>query len=117
MIRPKCYVISELLNKTADKFGCVINHRDDAGVVQPRRANYAQNSNYTACFVPERRYNKRRIAQWDREERLHDELLRASHVVAPPYVAWPPPPGDPGEDPLAEVPEDEDPTREPKLPN
>lgn len=42
-----------------------------------------------------RRHNRRRIAQWDREERLADELAREP-VMAPPYVPWP------GEDPLSE---------------
>jgi hypothetical protein len=65
----------------------------------------------TIAWLRRRRYNKRRMAQWDREERLHDDLLRASQVVAPPYIAWP------GEDPLAEAPEEVDPIREPKLPN
>ncbi|MDB4956746.1 MAG: hypothetical protein JWO36_4315 [Myxococcales bacterium] len=61
------------------------------------------------AWLRRRRQNRRRIAQWDREERLHDEV-RASEVVAPPYVAWP------GEDPLAESDEDEHPD-DPKLMN
>jgi hypothetical protein len=61
------------------------------------------------AWLRRKRQNSRRIAQWDREERLADEL-RASQVVAPPYIAWP------GEDPLAER-DEEDRPDEPKLPN
>jgi hypothetical protein len=45
-----------------------------------------------------RRINRARVAQWD----LEDAARRAA-VVAPPYVAWP------GEDPFAELPEDDKP--------
>jgi len=47
-----------------------------------------------------RRQNRRRLAQWDLEERPRTES--GSQVVAPPYVPWP------GEDPLATEPDDDD---------
>ncbi|HZJ67927.1 MAG TPA: hypothetical protein VFD36_30695 [Kofleriaceae bacterium] len=47
-----------------------------------------------------RRQNRRRLAQWDVEERPRTES--GSQVVAPPYVPWP------GEDPLATEPDDDD---------
>src|SRR5262249_30296341 len=45
-----------------------------------------------------RRQNRRRLAQWDLEERLSDALARdhAHPVIVPPYVPWP------GENPLAD---------------
>jgi hypothetical protein len=49
-----------------------------------------------------RRSNRRRLAQWDREERAADD----DSVHAPPYVPWP------GEDPFAED-EDDDPPHDP----
>lgn len=42
-----------------------------------------------------RRHNRRRLAQWDAEDRLRDEALRHA-IVVPPYVPWP------GENPLDE---------------
>jgi hypothetical protein len=56
------------------------------------------------AFWRRRRANRRRMAQWDREERAQDEAeLRTRSVVAPPYVPWP------GEDPFEEQPDDDDP--------
>lgn len=44
-----------------------------------------------------RRANRRRLAQWEREERARDEApVRLRPVIVPPYVPWP------GEDPFAE---------------
>ncbi|MEJ7598316.1 MAG: hypothetical protein WKG01_10435 [Kofleriaceae bacterium] len=54
--------------------------------------------------------NRRRIAQWDLEDAARHERERSQLIVAPPYVAWP------GEDPLAEEPEDEPPP-DPRLMN
>jgi hypothetical protein len=57
-----------------------------------------------------RRQNRKRVAQWDAD----DEARRAresQQVVAPPYVAWP------GEDPLAEDPEDKPHVDDPRLLN
>ncbi|HSR98687.1 MAG TPA: hypothetical protein VLM79_16640 [Kofleriaceae bacterium] len=48
-----------------------------------------------------RRQNRRRLAQWDVEERAaHSEP--GAQVIAPPYVPWP------GEDPLESEPDDDD---------
>jgi hypothetical protein len=56
------------------------------------------------AFWRRRRANRRRMAQWDREERAADERRQHSQsVVAPPYVPWP------GEDPFEEQPDDDDP--------
>jgi len=50
-----------------------------------------------------RRINRRRIAQWERDERTRDdEAPRLRPIVIPPYVPWP------GEDPFAELPDDRD---------
>jgi hypothetical protein len=66
----------------------------------------------TLGWLRRRRQNRRRMAQWDHEERLHEERLRTSEVVAPPYIAWP------GEDPLADAElDDEDRPDDPKLMN
>jgi hypothetical protein len=48
-----------------------------------------------------RRQNRRRLAQWDLEERPSPREPGAQ-VIAPPYVPWP------GEDPLAADPDDDD---------
>jgi hypothetical protein len=48
-----------------------------------------------------RRQNRRRLAQWDLEERLH-RSTEPAQVNVPPYVPWP------GEDPLGSEPEDDD---------
>ena len=45
-----------------------------------------------------RRHNRRRLGEWERQERERDE-----QVIAPPYVPWP------GEDPFAEIDDDNDP--------
>ena len=51
----------------------------------------------TLGFLRRRRSNRRRMAQWEREERAADEAAAHLHpVIVPPYVAWP------GEDPFAE---------------
>ncbi|HEU0034761.1 MAG TPA: hypothetical protein VFQ53_29255 [Kofleriaceae bacterium] len=59
-----------------------------------------------------RRQNRRRLAQWDVEERAREERLRhASALVhVPPYVPWP------GKDPFEDVPDD-DPPEDPRLMN
>jgi peptidase MA superfamily protein len=64
----------------------------------------------TLAWMRRRRHNRRRLAQWDREERAHDEeLARLRPVIVPPYVPWP------GEDPFAES--DDEPGDDPKLVN
>jgi hypothetical protein len=56
------------------------------------------------AYLRRRRHNRRRLAQWEREERAHDQATeRVQPVVGPPYVAWP------GEDPFAESEDDEGP--------
>ncbi len=53
-----------------------------------------------------RRHNRRRLAQWEAQERLDDEELagtRARPVIVPPYVPWP------GENPLDDPDDDERP--------
>jgi len=58
-----------------------------------------------------RRQNRRRVAQWDVDDQRRHDAERAAHlVVVPPYVPWP------GDDPLAEEPE-EDPPPGPRLMN
>ncbi|MGE0547273.1 MAG: hypothetical protein AB7O24_12550 [Kofleriaceae bacterium] len=52
-----------------------------------------------AAWLRRRRQNRTRLAQWDREDR--ERAAAAPLVVAPAYVPWP------GEDPLAELPEDD----------
>jgi hypothetical protein len=49
-----------------------------------------------------RRQNRRRLAQWDLEDRLRVRAEPAAQVIVPPYVAWP------GEDPLTAEPDDDD---------
>jgi hypothetical protein len=49
-----------------------------------------------------RRINRRRLAQWDLEERLRRPTEPGAQVSAPPYVPWP------GEDPLGSEPDDDD---------
>jgi hypothetical protein len=49
-----------------------------------------------------RRQNRRRLAQWDLDERLRTRSEPAAQVIAPPYVPWP------GEDPFAADPDDDD---------
>jgi hypothetical protein len=56
------------------------------------------------AFWRRRRHNRRRLAPWEREERAQDQAAeRLRPVVVPPYIAWP------GEDPFAEVDDDEAP--------
>lgn len=64
------------------------------------------------AFWRKRRINRRRLGEWERQERREDEALARLRpiVVAPPYVPWP------GEDPFAEV-EDDNKSDEPKLVN
>jgi hypothetical protein len=62
----------------------------------------------TLAFLRKRRLNRRRLGEWERQERREDEEL-ARPVVAPPYVPWP------GEDPFAEI--DDDKRNDPKLVN
>lgn len=49
-----------------------------------------------------RRQNRRRLAQWDAEDRLRARSEPGAQVIVPPYVPWP------GEDPLATEPDDDD---------
>lgn len=49
-----------------------------------------------------RRINRRRLAQWDLEERLRRSTESGAQVSVPPYVPWP------GEDPLDSEPDDDD---------
>lgn len=49
-----------------------------------------------------RRQNRRRLAQWDLEDRLRHPTEPGAQVIAPPYVPWP------GEDPLTTEPDDDD---------
>jgi hypothetical protein len=49
-----------------------------------------------------RRSNRRRLAQWDLEERLRRPAEPGAQVNVPPYVPWP------GEDPLGSEPDDDD---------
>jgi hypothetical protein len=62
------------------------------------------------AFLRRRRQNKRRVAQWDREE-AERRARESQLVVAPPYVPWP------GEDPLGEEPLEEDKPSDPRLMN
>ncbi|HUJ59753.1 MAG TPA: hypothetical protein VLX92_14715 [Kofleriaceae bacterium] len=43
-----------------------------------------------------KRSNRRRIAEWDREERARGDAARLRPIIVPPYVPWP------GEDPFAD---------------
>jgi hypothetical protein len=58
-----------------------------------------------------RRQNRRRLAQWDLEERAHDRSAQTTPVIAPPYVPWP------GEDPLADPDEDDKQPHDPRWTN
>jgi len=55
------------------------------------------------AWARRRRQNRRRLAQWDREERARDDAARSRPVIVPPYVPWP------GEDPLTSEPDDDRP--------
>ncbi|HEY5950454.1 MAG TPA: hypothetical protein VIV40_33415 [Kofleriaceae bacterium] len=62
------------------------------------------------AWLRKRRINRRRIGEWERQERREDEAVAHLHpVIVPPYVAWP------GEDPFAET--DDDKPDPPKLLN
>jgi len=49
-----------------------------------------------------RRHNRRRMAQWEREDRARDDEARLRPIIVPPYVPWP------GEDPFADIDDDPD---------
>jgi hypothetical protein len=49
-----------------------------------------------------RRSNRKRLAQWDLEDRLRRSAEPAAQVNVPPYVPWP------GEDPLSSEPDDDE---------
>ncbi len=51
----------------------------------------------TLAFWRKRRSNRRRLGEWERQERREDDAIAREIVVAPPYVPWP------GEDPFADV--------------
>lgn len=55
-----------------------------------------------AAWWRRRRINRRRLAQWDLEDRLRRSAEHSAQVTAPPYVPWP------GEDPLGSEPDDDD---------
>jgi hypothetical protein len=62
------------------------------------------------AYLRKRRHNRRRIGEWERQERREDdEIARLRPVIVPPYVPWP------GEDPFKDV--DEDKPDPPKLVN
>jgi hypothetical protein len=62
------------------------------------------------AYWRKRRINRRRLGEWETQERREDEALARVHpVIVPPYVPWP------GEDPFADV-EDDKPD-DPKLVN
>jgi len=62
----------------------------------------------TLAWWRRRRQNRRRIAQWERDDALHAEARDANLVNVPPYIPWP------GQDPLGEEPDE---GHEPPLPN
>ena len=64
----------------------------------------------TLAWWRRRRINRRRLAQWDRDERAQDEAVRLRPIIVPPYVPWP------GEDPFADI-EDDRPAEDPKTVN
>lgn len=62
------------------------------------------------AWLRRRRHNRRRIGEWERQERREDdELARLRPVIVPPYVPWP------GEDPFKDI--DDDRPDPPKLVN
>lgn len=64
----------------------------------------------TIAFWRRRRGNRRRMAQWAREERAADQAAERLHpVIIPPYIPWP------GEDPFEDV--DDEAPQDPKLVN
>jgi hypothetical protein len=53
------------------------------------------------AYWRKRRHNRRRLGEWEHQERREDEARQRMHpVVAPPYVQWP------GEDPFADIEDD-----------
>src|SRR4029079_15940865 len=46
-------------DKAAEQAGGVIDHRDDAGVIEPRRADHAEHADDAVLGVLERRYDQR----------------------------------------------------------
>jgi hypothetical protein len=54
------------------------------------------------AWLRKRRHNRRRLGEWERQERREDEALARLRpvIVAPPYVQWP------GEDPFADIEDD-----------
>jgi hypothetical protein len=58
-----------------------------------------------------RRSNRRRLAQWDLEDRLRASQSHNAAVQPPPYVPWP------GEDPLGAEPDDDQPPHDPRSMN
>jgi len=64
----------------------------------------------TLAWLRKRRHNRRRLGEWERQERREDEdIARLRPIIIPPYVPWP------GEDPFADV--DDDKPDPPKLVN
>jgi hypothetical protein len=63
------------------------------------------------AFFRKRRINRRRLGEWERQERREDEALSQLRPIVnvPPYVPWP------GEDPFADV--DDDKPNGPKIVN
>ena len=63
-------------------------------------------------YLRKRRQNRRRMEQWDEEDRVRAAALRSQPVIVPPYIAWP------GEDdPLREPADDEPDPDEPRWMN
>ncbi|MDQ3370510.1 MAG: hypothetical protein M3680_34255 [Myxococcota bacterium] len=62
------------------------------------------------AWARRRRQNRHRLALWDLEEVARRTREEAARVTIPPYVAWP------GEDPLAEDPDDDQPPGPPGRP-
>jgi hypothetical protein len=55
----------------------------------------------TLAYLRKRRHNRRRLGEWEHQERREDEAIaRLRPVIAPPYVPWP------GEDPFADIEDD-----------
>jgi hypothetical protein len=53
------------------------------------------------AYWRKRRHNRRRLGEWETQERRDDEATARVHpVIVPPYVAWP------GEDPFADIEDD-----------
>jgi len=67
----------------------------------------------TVAWWRKRRYKRRRMGEWEREERETDERLHRLRPIInpPPYVPWP------GEDPFAVKDDEDEPGADPKLVN